>query len=234
STATSTADTRYAWIKNALDETRSKRPQLDALSRFACLRELLVSGHTKQLHRVADLPLLEKLRLTRLGSPDLGFLEAVPKLWWLEFVLGGSNDLSAIASVDNLKHLEVCWVRGLGDLGFISRCTNLQWLGIDRLKQVQNLPDFTRLKKLRALSLCTLRSLKSVDSIEGALALEWFGFGDASNLKPEDFRRALQAPSLKRATVGFGSEKRDRLFEQIAAEYGIETEAKYEPFRYQS
>lgn len=217
-----------------LDETRSKRPQLDALSRFTQLRELVVSGHTKQLHRSADLPLLEKLRLTRLKSPDLGFLESAPKLWWLEFTLGGSRDLSAIASIDNLKHLEVCWVRGLGDLSFISRCANLQRLIIDRLKQVRHLPDFTSLKRLRALSLCTLRGLESVDPIQRAPALEWFGFGDASNFQPEDFRRALQAPSLKQATVGFGSDKRNRLFEQIAAEYGIETEVKYQEFQFRS
>lgn len=215
-----------------LDETRSRRPQLDALPRFVHLRSLLVSGHTKELHRVADLPSLEKLRLTRLESPDLCFLESVPRLWWLEFILGGSDDLSAIAGIDNLKYLEIDWVRGLGDLGFISRCVNLQRLVFGRLKQLRRLPDLRPLRRLRALSLCTLRSLESVDPIEGAPALEWFVFGDASNLQPEDFRRALQAPSLKRATVGFGSDRRNRLFEQIAAEYGIQTEVEYQGFQF--
>ena len=216
----------------SLDETKSKRPRLDALPRFRRLKDLFVAGHTKDLHRVADLPSVEILRFSRLSSPNLSFLGSMRRLWWLAFLLGGSTDLSAIADATGLKYLEISWVRGLADISLVSKCTKLQRLVIDRLKQVRQLPDFRQLKNLRALSLSTLRNLESVDPIKEAPALEWFGYGDASNLQPEDFRLALQAPSLKRATVGFGSDKRNGRFEEIAAEQRISSKVEYEEFEF--
>jgi hypothetical protein len=69
-----------------------------------------------------------------------------------------------------------------------------------------------------------MKGLQSVDPIRAAPNLEWFGFADASNFQPEDFKLALRAPSLKGANVYFGSDLRNRRFTDIAAELGVRTD----------
>lgn len=212
-----------------LGPTLSRKPDVSVLSRFKQLEELFIGGHLKGLQVLPSLPNLGKLRCSGLKSPNLDFLPQMPKLWWLEFHLGGTEDFSAIAGVTGLKHLEITWVRRLRDIEFISECTNLQRLTLDRLRQVQSLPRLERLTKLRRLTVADLKGLQSVDPVGGALTLEVFS-GSAGVLQPEQFRVALQAPSLRSATVYFNSQKKEREFDAIAAEYGVSTEVKWEEF----
>lgn len=213
----------------ALGPTVSTKPDVSGLSRFKQLEELFIGGHRKGLQVLPLLPNLGKLRFSGLKSPNLDFLPKMPKLWSLEFLLGGTEDLSATAGITGLKHLEITWVRRLRDIEFISECTNLQQLTLDRLRQVESLPNLQRLTKLRWLTIAQLKGLKSVDPIGHAPALEVFS-GSADMLQPEDFRVALQAPSLRAATVYFSSQKKCRAFDAIAAEYSVSTEVEWEEF----
>jgi hypothetical protein len=137
--------------------------------------------------------------------------------------LGGAKDLSAIAAARSLEHLELCWIKGFADVSFLADCATLEHLVLDRLSQVTDLPDFSRMKRLRRLGLMTLKSLKSVDRIADATALEWFGFSEASQFQPADFAKALTAPSLREARVGFGNKARSHEFEEMAAARGLTT-----------
>lgn len=206
-----------------LGETRSKRPSLESLPRFANLRWLSVCGHAKGLGAIAGNGRLEELRLWSLKNPDLSFLGALPQLWRLDVSLGGADDLSAIRSARNLKHLELVWIRRPSDVAFVSDCVSPQKLCLDRLRQVREVPSLSKLEKLRALTVAGLNGLRSVDAIGAAPALEWFGYS-GKTLEPEDFRVALGAPSLKRAGAFFGSEKKKRAFDEMAAEMGVATE----------
>ncbi len=174
---------------------------------------------------------LERIRFSGLKSPDLDFLSKIPNLWSLEILLGGGEDFSAIAGVRGLKHLEISWVRRLKDISFISDCENLQQLTLDRLRQVDLLPDLRRLKNLRRLAVTELKGLQGVDEIGAAPALETLT-GSAGQLEPEQYRVALQAPLLKRATIYFSSQKKQKEFANIAAQYGVETQPKWEKFSF--
>ena len=214
-----------------LGDTRSRRPSLESLPRFANLRWLSVGGHAKGLGAIAENQRLEELTLWSLSDPELSFLEALPQLWGLELNLGGAVDLSAITGARELKRLELTWIRRLSDISFISDCVSLQDLRLDRLKQVREIPSLCKLVKLRALSIGDLNGLRSVDAIAEAPALEWFGYS-GKTLAPEDFRVALGAPSLKRAGAFFGSQKKEKAFNEVAAEMGVATEWEYQPFVY--
>jgi len=74
-----------------------------------------------------------------------------------------------------------------------------------------------------------LKGVRSADPMGMAPALEVFS-GSSCGLEPEQFRVALQAPSLRRATVSFTSRKKEQEFHNIAAEYGVSTEVKWEEF----
>ena len=212
-----------------LGPTLSVKPDVSVLSRFKQLEELFIVGHHKGLPVLSSISTLGRLRLSSLKSPNLDFLPKMPNLWSLEFMLGGTEDLSAVSGATGLKHLEISSVRRLRDITFISDCTTLQHLVLEQLRQVELLPKMERLTNLKWLTVSDLKGLESVDRIREAPALEVFS-GSAGNLRPEDFRVALQAPSLKRATVYFSSWKKQREFDEIAAEYGVSTQVKWEEF----
>jgi hypothetical protein len=213
----------------SLGPTISSKPTLSVIPRFSELRELGVSGHTKGLDLLAAVPSLETLRFSCLKSPNIEFLSELPRLCSLSFLLGGSEDLSAIAHVKGLKDLELTRIRRLHDISFISRCIELQRLVLDQLRQVEHLPDMVPLTKLRRLTVADLKGLKSFDPLGAAPALEVFS-GSSCGLKPEQFRTALSSPSMRRATVYFSSQKDERTFKEIAAVIGVSTETKWEEF----
>jgi len=213
----------------SLGPTKSAKPQITGLRRLTNLESLGLCGNRKNLDVLGYLGKLEKLTLISSKDPDLSFLGSLTNLWSLGILLGGATDLSDITACKSLKHLELCWIRGLSDISFISQCTSLQRLSLDRLKQVQRLPDFKDLKKLRRLTVAGMNGLKSVDNIYTAPALEVFG-GSAEKLLPEDFTKALQAPSLRAATVYFQSQKKSNAYDELARKYGINFEPKWEEF----
>ncbi len=204
-----------------LGPTLSTKPDVSVLSRFKKMEEVFIGGHLKGLSVLSSLPSLGKIRFSGLKSPDLDFLSKMPNLWFLEILLGGSEDFSAIAGATGLKHLEIAWVRRLKDISFISQCKNLQQLTLDRLRQVEHLPNFETLTNLRRLTISDLKGLRSVDPIGASPTLEILS-GSAGLLLPEQFRVALQAPSLRRATIYFNSQKKKNEFDTIAAEYNVE------------
>ena len=205
-----------------LGPTFSKKPDLSVLGRLEQLEELFIGGHLKGLPVLASLPHLGKLRFSGLKSPNLNFLPGMQALWSLEFLLGGAEDFSAIAGVTKLKQLEITWVRRLSDIEFISDCINLQHLTLEKLRQVKLLPSLERLSELKRLTVIEMNGLECVDPIGAAPALEVLT-GSAGKLEPEQFRLALQAPSLKAATIYFSSQKKAREFESIARENGVST-----------
>jgi len=215
-----------------LGSTISSKPSLSVIPRFSELRELNISGHMKGLDLLATVPSLEKLSFSCLKSPNIEFLSELPRLWSLSFLLGGSEDLSAISRVKGLKDLELTRIRRLHDISFISRCIELQRLVLDQLRQVEHLPDMVPLTKLRRLTVADLKGLKSFDPLGSAPALEVFS-GSSCGLKPEQFRTALSSPSMRLATVYFSSQKDERAFKEIAAEIGVSSEPKWEEFIFQ-
>jgi hypothetical protein len=155
-------------------------------------------------------------------SPDLGFLASLPRLRRLEIFLGGSDDLSAVAEAKALEYLELCWIRRLADLDFISRMKSLHFLHLEKLKQVRNLPSFRGLVALRALSMDMMKGLTSVSPIADGPSLEWIRYTDAGNLQPSDFERVVAMPSLKGIGVWFGSDRKNLEFQKLAGSRGCE------------
>jgi len=199
-----------------LGETRLSSLSLEHLPRFGGLRTLSISGYRKHLGSIAGLPLLERIGFSGMKSPDLGCLASLPKLRRLEMLLGGSDDLSAIADAQGLAHLELCWIRRLSDLSFISRMKSLCYLHLEKLKQVRCLPSFRDLAGLRGLSMDMMKGLTSVLAVAEAPALEWIRYTDAGNLRPSDFESVVAMPSLKGIGVWFGSDRKNQAFRTLA------------------
>jgi hypothetical protein len=208
----------------SLMATASKKPSLNVLARFAYVTRLYLEGQQKDIEVIEGLKMLEDLTLRSATVKSFGFLKGLRRLWSLDLKLGGSNDLSALAGMSNLKYLELWQVRGLQDLSPIAHATGLQYLFLQSLPQVTELPDFSALMHLRRIYLENMKGLRGVAAIDRAPALEDLIVVSARNLTPDDFRPLLRKKTLKRLITYFGSQTKNVALKLAAQQAGLETE----------
>ena len=223
-------------LSNALEEiylgaTLSKRPSLRHLERFTRLKKLSIDGHRKNLDTISDLATLEDLTLRSVTVKDLSFVRPLSKLWSLDIKLGGSNDLSALHDIGNIKYLELWQIRGLSDLSPISSLTGLQFLFLQSLPQVTALPDFSRLIKLRRVHLDNMKGIRDLNPLCRAPALEEVQHVNANTQRPQDYVELLKSKTVRRLAVGFGSNAKNQAFSALLAEYN-KAPFKYSPFAF--
>jgi len=215
-----------------LHRTRSKRPDLAPLERFAAIETLYLEGQQKNIDVLAGLPTLRDVTLRSVTAPDLGFLRQLKKMWSLAIKLGGSSDLGALAGHPGIKYLELWQIRGLSDLSVLSTLPNLQNFLLQNLPKVRTLPDFRECTQLRRVHIDSMLALETVSSLATAPALREF-IHVASHLGPEAYVELLDHPCLRNASAGFGSVKKNERFRKLAAERGVK-EYRYRPFEYAS
>lgn len=218
-------------VELGLGATFSKKPSISSISRFKGLRALYLEGQQKGIDAIHSLSSLERIVLRSIATPDVSYLTALPKLWSVDVKLGGIKNFTALTTL-KLKYLELWLVRGLGDLSFISLIKSLQFLFLQSLKQVGALPWLKDLTQLRRIYLEDLKGLKNLDSLEFAPGLTEFVYAAAINKKPEDLVPVLRNPSVKSAGCWFGSDRKNKAFEELAKSFG---KSKYVPsdFEYQ-
>jgi hypothetical protein len=209
----------------SLGATKSKKPRLDALSRFHSLRELHLEGQQGAIEVLSRLPELEKVTLRSISTANLDYICELPRLWWLDIKLGGIRDFSAIESKRSIKYLELWQIRGLSDLGFISSLTGLQFLFLQSLRNVRDIPDLSKLTRLRRLHLENLKGLRDVSAIAKARALEEFSHVSAQNIAPEQYEPLMRMPTLRSVRVGFGSQKKNEAFAALTTQNGKNLDA---------
>jgi len=210
-----------AGLRNlALAATKSKKPRLEALTRFRSLERLYLEGQQNGIEALSALTGLQRLTLRSISSKDLSYVSGLNSLWNLEVKLGGVKDFSALQNKTSVKYLELWQVRGLRDLGFISSLTGLQYLFLQSLRNVIALPDFSRLVKLRRIYLENMKALVDVSALRSAPALTQFHHVSAQNMTLEQYAGLAGVPTLQQVLVGFGSTRRNREFEAIMLSAG--------------
>ena len=206
----------------ALAATKSKKPRLDALPRFAFLQRLYLEGQQRGIEALAHLTKLERLTLRSISTPDLTYIRPLRSLVDLEVKLGGIRDFSTLAGKTGLRYLELWQIRGLRDLGFVSTLTGLQYLFLQSLRNVIAIPDFSQLGKLRRLYLENMKALTDVSALLSAPVLTEFIHVSAQNMQPEQYADLAKIPTLKRVLVGFGSRKKNQELAMMMQKAGKE------------
>ena len=214
-----------------IGQTRSKRPDLAVLERFGSLRSIYVEGQNKNIEVLEKLQSLEDVTLRSISARDLTFLRRLPKMWSLDIKLGGCKDLSALSGHLGIKYLELWQVLGLHDLGPVSSLPNLQYLYLQSLRQVRALPDLSRLTRLRRIYLENMKNLEDLSALDRAPALAEFIHVGASRHNPDDYLPLLKNTSVRRVRIGFGSDRKNAAFDELARPFGKE---KYDftPFEF--
>lgn len=191
-------------------------------SRFTSLQEIYLEGQQKNIEVLTQLSDLQDVTLRSINTPDIRYLRPLQRMWSLDIKLGGIKDLYAIEGMENIKYFELWQVKGLSDIGVISSLTGLQHLFLQSLRRIAALPSLQPLKRLRRISLENMKGLKDVSALEHAPGLEEFIHVAAENMQPENYLPLLRNPHLKRALVGFGSDKKNNRFKDLMQEYHIQ------------
>jgi hypothetical protein len=192
-----------------LGAARVKSLSLSLLSRFECLEELFLEGHTKDIAVIRSLANLAQLTLRSITLPGLSILKPLKNLWSLDIKLGGTKELSLLPEIGALKYLELWMIKGLTDLAPVSSMPHLQFLFLQALRNVTELPDMKHLVNLRRLQLETMKGITALGPLTSAPALEELLVLDCSHLAVEDFACLKGHPTLKRVSAGLGSAKKN-------------------------
>jgi len=216
----------------SLHQTRSNKPNISSIKRFSDLKVLYLESQQNGIEAIGNLHKLEEITLRSISTPNVDYLAGLQNLWSVDIKLGGIKNFDGVTSLSKLKYLELWQVRGLKDLSFISKLTTLQNLFIQSLKQVEQLPDFSNLAALRRIYLENLKGLTHLSTLKTASVLEEFVFVMAGNLDPEKLIPVLENPSLKNIFCGFGSEKKNNRFNELASTYN-KGRYSYSKFKYE-
>lgn len=212
-----------AGIKSlSLHRTKSKEPRLDVLSRFHSLSQLYLESQEQGIEVLSELSTLEDITLRSISTPNLDYIARLPRLWSLDVKLGGIEDFFSIAGKESIKYLELWQIRRLADISFISSLVGLQFLFLQSLRNVTKIPDLSGLSKLRRIYVENMKGLRDVSAIAHAPSLEEFIHVSAQNIAPDKYAELLEMPTLKGVSVGFGSQKKNQKFKDLAASCGKE------------
>jgi hypothetical protein len=215
-----------------LGRTRSKKPDLSLLSRFASLEGVYIEGHHKNIEVLSQLEDLREVTLRSISTPNICYLKPLCHMRSLDIKLGGITDINAIEGMHNIKFLELWQVRGLSDLGVISTLEGLQFLFLQSLRQVIALPPLDRLKNLRRIFLDNMKGLQRLDSIEFAPALAEFIHREAKNFQPEDYLPVVRNKNVKHAFIHFSNTKKEKTLQALFQRYGIDTSPIFPNFEF--
>lgn len=214
-----------------LHQTRSKKPNIECIARFKDIEYLYLEGQQKGIESIANLKNLHAIVLRSISTKNIDFLEGLKNLWSVDIKLGGIKSFDALTTLPQMKYLELWQIRGLADISFISKLSTLQNLYLQSLKQVDKLPDFSINKSLRRIYLENLKGLNDLSTLRNAPSLKEFIYVMAENQEPENMIPALENPVIESVLCGFGSDKKNRRFEELAVEYN-KKEYKYNEFKY--
>jgi hypothetical protein len=153
-------------------------------------------------------------------------LTSLQNLRGLALKHGGTKDLSLLPKVGRLRYLELWMIRGLTDVTPIEELTYLGYLFLQDLKNISAIPS---LRGLTVLSRCHIENLKGVQDLSPIAAapnLEELLVVSMRHLSPESFRCFCDHPTLRAATIGMGSQKKNNA---AAALLGKPKVAKIKP-----
>jgi hypothetical protein len=170
------------------------------------LRSLSLGRLPKDLEAIAELTGLEDLAFLGFTFKTLEVLRPLKNLEKLWIGFGSVPAIGPIGELPKLKALEMLRVRKLGDLSPLSSLKTLQFLALGDMKQVESMPDCSRLTSLRRVYLDTMNGVTDLSGLAEAPKLEDLIVVN-SKIAPKVFEPIIRCTRPKRVTVGLASLK---------------------------
>jgi hypothetical protein len=194
------------------------------------LRALGLVRLPKDLDVIWDLPALERLSLTGYSQSDLQPTKPLKKLRSFYVGFGGLTNVDFVSLMPKVAAIEIVRTKGLADLSSLTELTQLQFIGLCDLAQVEAFPNCKGLRKLRRAYLDTLNGLKDLQGLANAPNLEELIVINSKAL-PEVFEPLVHHRKLKRATIGLASRKASAVVDEQLGEGAFDLfGSEYEEF----
>ena len=157
-----------------LGEIRKPNVDLSYLQNYDSLTNFHTTGQTKNINVLVTLPSLRSLSLSMIKNTEcLAFVSEIKHLSYLRIMLGGRRSISEISGKE-LRTLEICRVRGLQDLGVMSRFPKLEDFVVEdqiQLRRTEFGPN-PRLRSIKILNCKTLEQVDGIGSLDGLKTLQ--------------------------------------------------------------
>jgi len=144
-----------------LVDIRTGSFDLQYLKNYQSLNTLFINGHTKNIEAVKYLSNLCELSLSILAKTRVGFINDLPNLRSLKFILGGRENLDEINNY-SIEELEIIRVRGFKTFDNLSNFTNLRRLLIEDQIQLKTIVFNQELLYLTDLKILNCKSLSQI------------------------------------------------------------------------
>jgi hypothetical protein len=180
---------------------------LSPLAGLTRLRELSLERLAADIDAVGDLTSLEVLKLRSITLPDLAILRRLKRLRRFELRLGGTSDLSGIEAAP-LEYLEIWRVLGLADLEPVAALGQLDFLFLQALPRVTELPDLSA-TPLTGATLDTMKGLVDLRGLAAAPRLNNLALFAMNHIRWEHLEPFAGHPSLRDFVIGTGSARRN-------------------------
>lgn len=189
-----------------IGETKKRNFDLSPLREGNHIRSLSVVGHDKNIDVISDMESLETLNLHSIGKrTSLEFVSSIAKLRALKITLGGRQNIDEIKH-PLLRELEIIRIRGLNDLGDLSRFPHLRRLHIeDQIKILSISLQNLHLNELKLLNCKALNELNGLEALKNIIHVRCY----KTSLDYENISQLNWAKSLEVLDLYSGNKKRD-------------------------
>lgn len=185
---------------------------LAPVANFRELKELRIASHRKGIAKALSVNRsLRALALWRLPVDKVLPELDLPDLESLALTLGSTGSQDWYVRFAGLRYIALRSVRGLSDVGPVCCLAKLEWLWLDDLPKVSNLPDLVNSSKLLRVDLTAMKGIRQVDSLKPlarAPKLRELLISE-SRLPVEAFEVLAKRKGIERIGVGLGSARRN-------------------------
>lgn len=174
-----------------IGETKSVAIDVSFIKNFMYLEILNIDGMKKGIENIKYLTNLTSLNLRGVKLKNLEWIVSNQKLKLLKLMFGSYQTLQSLAQLKNLEYLGISRVRQIENYDFLKELKNLKFLHFEGLATMETLPSFQGLNNLRKLKIENLSRLKNIEEIGNLEKLEELVFSFPENFNASDRNKLL-------------------------------------------
>lgn len=169
-----------------LGETKSIAVNIDFIRIFKNLETLNIDGMKKGIENIKYLTQISSLNLRGVKLKNVNWISSLEKLRLLKLMFGSYQSLESLSELKNLEYLGISRVRQIENYDFLNGLINLKFLHFEGLASMDTLPSFQGLKNLKKIQIQNLSKIENIKEIESLKNLEELLFLFPENIKASD------------------------------------------------
>lgn len=208
---------------------KNTKTDLLPLAHFKNLKFLSIKCMDKNLEKILpEFTKLTDLRLRSVGKPkNLDCIKDLTHLQDATLQLCGFENVDVLATLKNIRYLQLWRLPKLTNLDFVSQMSGLQFLFVETLNGVTKFPKVSDLQKLRRVKITSCKNIADFSEVANAKSIEDFAI---QNAKQEDlmiFLPIIENQAIKRLGIGYEKVATQNELLALAQKHGREKMAVY-------